>query len=68
MASAYDTIVIGTGFAGAFFLMRYLERAPRTTRVLVLERGAEDNKAWQLANRRTFSIRPEEVFVSTTPD
>ncbi len=68
MASSYDAIVIGTGFAGAFFLMRYLERAPQTARVLVLERGAEDSKAWQLAHRRTSSIRPEEVFVNTTPE
>jgi choline dehydrogenase-like flavoprotein len=68
MASGYDAIVIGTGFAGAFFLMRYLERAPQTARVLVLERGAEDSKPWQLANRRTSSIRPEEVFVNTTPE
>jgi choline dehydrogenase-like flavoprotein len=67
MTSGYDTIVIGTGFAGAFFLMRYLERAPPSARILVLERGAEDSKQWQLANRRTSSIAPEAVFVNTTP-
>ena len=60
----YDTIIIGTGFAGAFFLKRYLERAPKNVRILVLDRGARDTKKWQLANRRTSSIAPEEVFVS----
>jgi choline dehydrogenase-like flavoprotein len=64
MAAHYDLIIIGTGFAGAFFLKRYLERAPVTARVLVLERGARDTKAWQLENRRTSSIGPEEVMVS----
>jgi cation diffusion facilitator CzcD-associated flavoprotein CzcO len=28
MAERYDVAIVGTGFAGAFFLMRYLERAP----------------------------------------
>src|SRR5271170_7688831 len=63
MAGQYDVIIIGTGFAGAFFLKRYLERAPATARVLVLERGGRDTKAWQLENRRTSSIAPEDVFV-----
>ena len=64
MVDHYDMIIIGTGFAGSFFLKRYLERAPATDRVLVLERGARDSKSWQLQNRRTSSIAPEEVFVS----
>jgi choline dehydrogenase-like flavoprotein len=63
MAGQYDVIIIGTGFAGAFFLKRYLERAPATARVLVLERGGRDTKAWQLENRRTSSIASEDVFV-----
>ncbi len=68
MDSRYDIIIVGTGFAGAFFLMRYLQRAPATAKVLVLERGAEDTKAWQLANKRTSSLTPEEVFVNLTPE
>ena len=41
MSARYDLIIVGTGFAGTFFLMRYLEGAPATVRVLVLvlERG-----------------------------
>jgi choline dehydrogenase-like flavoprotein len=63
----YDVIIVGTGFAGAFFLMRYLERAPADVRVLVLERGRVDSKEWQLRNRATSSIRGEDLFVNRTP-
>lgn len=37
---SYDVIVVGTGFAGSFFLHRLLERSGRPLRVLVLEAGA----------------------------
>ena len=67
MSARYDLIIVGTGFAGAFFLMRYLERAPATVRVLVLERGGSDDKSWQMMNRRTSSIAPDEVFHNLTP-
>jgi choline dehydrogenase-like flavoprotein len=68
MTAHYDVIVIGSGFAASFFLMRYLELAPPTARVLVLERGNEDTKSWQLANRHHSSIAPEEVFDNQTPE
>lgn len=68
MSDHFAAIVIGTGFAGAFFLRRYLEHAPLTARVLVLERGDRDSKAWQLANRLTSSLRPETLFINNTPD
>lgn len=67
MSVRYDLIVVGTGFAGSFFLMRYLEHAPASVRVLVLERGSRDTKAWQLQNRRSSSIAPKDVFVNATP-
>jgi len=67
MAEHFDVIIIGTGFAGSFFLKRYLEHAPARARVLVLERGSLDTQAWQVANQRTSSIAPEEVFVSVPP-
>jgi choline dehydrogenase-like flavoprotein len=64
----YDAVIVGTGFAGAFFLMRYLERAPTTAHVLVLERGNHDSKAWQLEHRRTSSFDPEGLFVNNNPE
>ncbi|MGD9842294.1 MAG: GMC family oxidoreductase, partial [Steroidobacteraceae bacterium] len=68
MSRHFDVIIIGTGFAGAFFLKRYLERSPASVRVLVLERGGRDTKAWQLEHRRTSSISPDEVFVNRNPE
>jgi choline dehydrogenase-like flavoprotein len=68
MAAHYDVIVVGSSFASSFFLMRYLEHAPPNAKILVLERGNEDTKAWQLANRRHSSIAPEEVFENLTPE
>jgi hypothetical protein len=67
MSAGCDPIIVGTGFAGAFFLMRNLERAPAGARVLVLERGGGDSKAWQLQIRRTCSIAPEAVLHNLTP-
>lgn len=68
MAQQYDLIIIGTGFAGSFFLMRYLEKAPANARILVLERGASDTKSWQLEHRRSSSIDSEDVFHNATPE
>jgi len=68
MPAHYDVIVVGSGFASSFFLMRYLEHAPPNAKILVLERANEDTKAWQLANRRHSSIAPEEVFENLTPE
>lgn len=68
MAGRYDLIVVGTGFAGAFFLMRYLEKAPANARILVLDRGGHDPKRWQIENRRTSRIAPTEVFKNLTPE
>jgi choline dehydrogenase-like flavoprotein len=62
LAAKYDVIIVGTGFAGSFFLMRYLQRAGKDARVLVLERGRRDTKPWQLQNRLTSSIPPEDVY------
>ena len=39
MKEKYDLILAGTSFASSFFLKKYLEKAPQSARVLVLERG-----------------------------
>ena len=63
----YDLIIVGTSFASAFFLMRYLERSPATVRVLVLERGNSDSKSWQIINQLASSIPAEQVYHNLTP-
>jgi choline dehydrogenase-like flavoprotein len=67
MTDHYDVVIVGTSFAASFFLLRYLEHAAPGTRILVLERGNDDTKAWQLANRRNSSIEPDDVFENETP-
>jgi choline dehydrogenase-like flavoprotein len=67
MTAHYDVVIVGTSFASSFFLLRYLEHAPANARVLVLERGNEDTKPWQLANKRHSSIEPEEVYENENP-
>jgi choline dehydrogenase-like flavoprotein len=47
--------------------MRYLEHAPPKARILVLERGNEDTKAWQLANRLHTSIDPDDLVENENP-
>ena len=68
MTHHYDTIFVGTSFASSFFLKRYLELAPKTVRILVLERGNSDTKAWQLENRKTSSIDVNDVFINKQPE
>jgi len=53
---AYDLIVVGTGFSGSLFLHRWLEHAPRTARVLVLERGTLHTHAEQVRRRDRAAI------------
>jgi choline dehydrogenase-like flavoprotein len=64
----YDAIIVGTGFASAFFLLRHLEYASPNAKILVLERGRLDSKKWQLENRATSSIPAHNVFVNKNPD
>jgi choline dehydrogenase-like flavoprotein len=58
----YDLVIVGTGFASSFFLREYLRRAPRTARVLVIERGARETRGWQLANRTASRIDPAATY------
>ena len=48
---SYDLLLVGSGFASSFFLHRYLELAPVSARVLVLERGELRDHRWQIEHR-----------------
>jgi choline dehydrogenase-like flavoprotein len=62
---SYDLILAGTGFSSSFFLLEYLARAPRTARVLVIERGWRESRGWQLQHRRVSRIPHETTFRSS---
>jgi choline dehydrogenase-like flavoprotein len=61
---SYDVAIVGTGFAGAFFLLRLLETRPHA-RVIVLERGRRNDHAWQIEHRQNSDIVAEDVFRRT---
>jgi choline dehydrogenase-like flavoprotein len=64
----YDVVVVGSGFAGSFFLKKYLERASPRARVLVLERGGRRDHQWQMKNRRTPLLSlSDSSWVNKTP-
>ncbi len=52
MKEKYDLIMAGTSFASTFFLKKYLEKAPSTAKVLVLERGKMLSHAQRLSFAR----------------
>lgn len=67
MPTKYDLILVGSGFASAMFLVRYLEKARRDVRVLVLERGPKVSHA-ELGEQRTRLERlADETYVNRTP-
>lgn len=67
MTDHYDVVVVGTSFASTFFLLRYLEHAPKRVRILVLERGRDDTRAWQMAHRRNSSFESADVYQNDNP-
>ena len=75
MRDQYDLIVVGTGFASTFFLYQYLKKAPRNSKVLVLERGhffSHADRRKNLAGERTDSANrnpgPNQTFINKNPD
>lgn len=63
----WDLIVVGTGFASAFFLHEYLGRAPARARVLVLEKGDHRSHAWQLEHPDAWRQEAARAIVNATP-
>lgn len=63
---SYDLILVGSGFASSFFLLRALEHLGEDARVLVLEAGAKDPHSWQMANGRSSSIPYADTYVNET--
>src|SRR3990172_2905144 len=68
MLDSYDLVLVGTGFASAFYLHEYLRWAGPRARVLVLERGERRDHAWHLANRRELRSRADAAILNRTPE
>jgi choline dehydrogenase-like flavoprotein len=61
-------VVVGTGFASTLFLHRYLALAPKTVRVIVLERGPLIPHREQLANRRPTYLSAGDYYRTNNRD
>lgn len=59
---SFDLILVGSSFASSFFLHRYLSRADRSARVLVLERGAFHDHRWQHTHRNELAEQARDSF------
>ena len=66
-AGKYELIVVGTGFASSFFLLRALKKLDANAKVLVLEAGRKDPHHWQMQNYRNASIRYKDTYINQTP-
>jgi choline dehydrogenase-like flavoprotein len=63
----YDLVLVGTGFASAFFLQRYLARAKKPVRVLVLERGVLREHAEHMTQRMAITNASLKQINNRTP-
>lgn len=75
MDKKYDLILVGTGFASTFFLMKYLEKTKGKKKVLVLERGSFvshserlKNKRGEMPNQTTSATFSEQTFWGNTKE
>ena len=64
---SYDLVLVGTGFASAFFLQRYLARAKKKVRVLVLERGVLHEHAVHMTQRLAITAESQKEIHNRTP-
>ncbi|MCC9165618.1 GMC oxidoreductase [Pontibacter harenae] len=71
----YDLIVVGTGFASTFFLKKYLSKASKSAKILVLERGHLFPHAERLKEKRRESTpfaklndHSHNTFINNNPE
>lgn len=58
----YDLVVVGSGFGSLFFLHKWLEHSKG--RALIVEWGDRHDHAWQVENRRSTTIAPDQTYAS----
>ena len=64
---SYDVIVVGSGFAGTFFLWEALKHLGPKARVLVLERGKHRDRASQLKKPGALFAHGRRSYTNATP-
>ncbi len=71
----YDLVVVGSSFATTFFLKKYLEKAPDTAKILVLERGYFYSQKDRLKDQKGEKSSAENkneyyknTIINNTPD
>lgn len=67
MSDSFDLVVIGTGFASAFFLQEYLRKAPSSARVLVLEKGGRHLPGEPVGLRPAAKMGFRDQWINETP-
>ncbi len=58
----YDLILVGSSFASSFFLHKYLHKARKDSRILVLEKGRLHTFAWQIKNKRQSALVGRDFY------
>jgi len=73
--SRYDLVVVGSSFAATFFLKKYLSKAPRTAKVLVLERGFLFPHTERVKDQRgentpyaKLNADPNDTYINKNPE
>jgi choline dehydrogenase-like flavoprotein len=71
----YDLILVGSGFASSFFLKKYLQKAPATAKILILERGFLYPHSERLKEKRneptpyaSINEKPEKTIQNNNPE
>ena len=63
----FDLIVVGTGFASSFFLYSYLKKTNPSARILILERGPNEDFDTQLEMRAGSSLDHQSLYKNNHP-
>ena len=73
--TAYDLVIVGSGFASTFFLKKYLSKASPTAKVLVLERGHLYPHTERLKEKRgeetpysRLNVPYNDTFINNNPE
>jgi choline dehydrogenase-like flavoprotein len=67
-SKSFDIIIVGSGFAGTFFLAGLLPKLPPTARILVIERGRYYEHSWRTKNRLSSEVDSQTLYKNHAED